>query len=339
MDASIDTVAWAIQNPALKLETRPARLIREMLVYGLVSSSPGYRFHGRGGSSEGNENKGRWYPKVQAKVGAQASLAVLSPVFQDWSQDEVVWADFYDDWSIAPDINVWHRFLASRTYSRIARGKVASVIVTCNTPYMAAKLGLGAESVVPNGVDLSFAHLQAGGDDRRRLIILGHLFKGRTDLELLRAALVDWPFEDIVIGAPGTDGSVLGIIEEALSQGRPVRSFAWLSPEELASMSGPRTVGLVPHVVTDYTLSQDLMKVYQFLALGIKVVCPRLLWPSAIDDSLGFLYGIGSDPGAIDDWNGAVPISAAERVEFAVSHSWQARARRIAQLIGQGSYA
>ncbi|MBM9913267.1 MULTISPECIES: hypothetical protein [Stenotrophomonas] len=336
MDARIESIAWAIQSPSRKVETRPARLVHELTLLDVVAKPAAHQFHGRGETSERNENRGRWHPVPRA--GAK-NVAVLSPVFQGWSREDVVWADFYDDWSIAPDINLWHRLLATMTYSRIRQGGARGVVVTCNTPYMAAKLGLGPESVVANGVDCTIAHLPSGGDDRRRLIVLGHLFKGRTDIELLRSALLEWPFDDIVIGAPGTDPAVLGILDASISANRPVRTFAWLSSEELAMMTGVRTVGLVPHVVTDYTLSQDLMKVYQLLALGIKVICPRLLWPNGIDDSMAFLHGIGSDPGAVDDWNNAMSISPARRLDFVASHSWKSRASKIAQLITQGAYA
>lgn len=336
MDANIDSIAWAIQSPCRKVETRPARLVHELSLLNVVARPVAHQFHGRGETSERNENRGRWYPKPRAGAG---NVAVLSPVFQGWSREDVVWADFYDDWSIAPDINLWHRLLASMTYSRIRKGGARGLTVTCNTPYMAARLGLGPESIVPNGVDCNLARLPAGGDDRRRLIVLGHLFKGRTDLELLRSALLEWPFDDIVIGAPGTDPAILGILEASISANRPVRTFGWLSSEELATMTGARTVGLVPHVVTDYTLSQDLMKVYQLLSLGIKVVCPRLLWPNGIDDSMAFLHGIGSDTGAIGDWNNAMSISTGWRLDFVDKNSWKSRASRVAQLIAQGSYA
>jgi len=108
----------------------------------------------------------------------------------------------------------------------------------------------------------------------------------------------------------------------------------WLDDRALAEHVGARTVALVPNRVRDYTLSQDLMKVYQLLSLGVRVMCPRLLWPDSVDREFGLLldHGIRLDD-VLADWIEDSPPSQDWRSAFAASHSWANRARSIYSLI------
>jgi len=327
----IANVAWALQPGAKKRETRPAKLIDGLMQLAVVEKSPRYFFHGKSSSSERNTNSGRWFPTVPRE--ATHAACVLSPVYQLAPGSAAVWMDFYDDWSIAPDINPWYRYLAGRTYRAVSGGAGSQALITCNSAYMAAKLGLPSKHVVPNGVDGHLASLPSRGDDRTRLIILGHLFAGRTDKALLREALMEWSFDEIVVGAPGNDRGVLSVLDEARASGRTLRVENWISHEELALIAGPRTVALIPHVTSDYTLSQDLMKVYQLIALGIKIICPRLLWPSKLSDEFAYLYGIGSDLQALGDWNDSFCISSEQRTAFVELNSWTNRAAALRKLL------
>lgn len=328
---SISNVAWALQPGGRKRETRPAKLIDGLIQLAVVDKSPRYFFHGKATSAERNRNSGRWFPKMPQE--ANHAACVLSPVYQLASGSAVVWMDFYDDWSIAPDINPWYRFLAGRTYRTVSGDVGSQALITCNSTYMAAKLGLSSKQVLPNGVDGHLASLPSRGDDRTRLVILGHLFAGRTDKTLLREALMEWNFDEIVVGAPGNDRGVLSVIEEARAAGRSLRVENWISHEELALIAGSRTAALIPHVTSDYTISQDLMKVYQFIALGIKVICPRLLWPSKLSDEFAYLYGIGSDRQALSDWNDSFCISSEQRTAFVELNSWTSRAAALRKLL------
>lgn len=329
----ISKVAWALP-PGRKHETRPAQLISNLIELGLVTDDVQYHFHGRTPAIDGWIPEGSFFPRVNGL--ANRELAVLSPIFVPRLQRaSILWADYYDDWSIAPDINPLHRLHAAISYSNVRHLSSGLGMVTCNTPYMAAKLGLEKERIVPNGVDPKLANIARTGDDAFRIIILGHLFKGRTDLKLLRQALLEWPADEIILGAPGQCAGVAKILRQAEADRRPIRIFDWLSPERLCQLVGRRTVALVPHIVSDYTLSQDMMKLYQFISMGMKVVCPRWLWPSHIDMKYAFLLDFGADTTQIREWAGSFTIADAERVGFAEENSWRARAREIGRLISE----
>ena len=165
-----------------------------------------------------------------------------------------------------------------------------------NTSYMANRL-LPLETVrVPNGVDPDLAEIEAQGSSARRLILLGDFFPGRTDFEAIRRFALRKEFEEVVIGAPGTSKKMAGLVRELTATcGSRLQVHPWIPPAELGRVVGDRTALLIRHVVSDYTLSQDLLKVYQGLALGARVICPRLLWPELVDASFGLLIDRGVD--------------------------------------------
>jgi len=93
---------------------------------------------------------------------------------------------------------------------------------------------------------------------------------------------------------------------------------------------GPNTVAVIPHKVCDYTLSQDLMKVYQFLAQGVPVIAPRALWPSGVSREYAHLLEVGVPLEQILDsaWRVDGP-STGWREMFVSHHSWQSRAKLV----------
>lgn len=320
------SVAWAVQ-PNSNGSTRPEQLMKALAIAG--DKSVEYYFHGRSASSGSWHNAGLLRPSVPKGVDASRH-AVLSPVFLD---RKAAWIDMYDDWSIAPDINILASRRARKTYSEIARGNyAASTVVTCNSEYLRRKLRLPFRNVIPNGVDGRLAQFARQGDDQRRLVILGHFFKGRTDFALVESVARQGRFDEIVIGGD-RHRTLAGAIDPA-GTGTRVTWHDWLDPRSLAGISGSMTVALVPHVVSDYTLSQDIMKAYQFLALGIPVICPRMLWPTSLPLDYAYLTEIGTDVRTtLSQWVGSVEISQDAREVHVAAHSWNSRAARIEGLI------
>lgn len=330
----ISQIAWAVP-PGGKTNTRPALLARELVKLGVVSEGYETVFHGRHASVPGHVNGGRWWPGGRLR-GDGSQRAVLSPVFFSLSSSESRWTDFYDDWSIAPDINRWHRTLSALSYRSLAAGR-RTTGVTCNSPYMAAKLGLPSSAVVPNGVDPRVASLETVNDPTRRLILLGHFFSGRTDFDVIDKVCSRNYFDEVVVGAPGTDPAMLAVLERLRRRlGPALHVYEWLSVDDLAALCGRQTAALVPHVVNDYTLSQDLMKVYTLSALGLKVICPRLLWPNALPKDFAYLldYGVKLED-TLSDWLDSQSPSREWRRMIGDQHSWKTRAHQIAELIGE----
>jgi hypothetical protein len=256
--------------------------------------------------------------------------AALSPLYLAGPLHSVRWVDVYDDWSLAPDINVLYRTISRLGYG-LMRHRRWNGLRTANTPYMAAKIG-GAH-VVPNGVEERWSLEDRGQDDTRTLLMLGHFFKGRTDMSLLAAALDSPVVDRVVVGGPGSDATVLGLLESRQERDpKRFRVVPWMTAQDIAEAAGPNTVALIPNVVDDYTMSQDLMKAYNFAALGLPIVCPASLLPSAIPRDLSVPLRPGdhldaSLESALQRKHG----SGSERSAFVHENSWMQRAQDIAR--------
>jgi hypothetical protein len=330
----IERVAWPVPAGRGRGYTRPEQLIGSLSEKGLLDQHCAYVAHGR--TKDGLAGVVDRFAPGRQLSGSLAATAVLSPVFVGPASADAAWIDLYDDWSIAPNINPYYRLLASRGYRalRATAGEVG--LITVNTSYMANRL-LPLETVrVPNGVDPDLAEIQPQGSSARRLILLGEFFSGRTDFETIRKFACRTEFEEVVIGAPGASKEMAAVIRELESaRGSRLQVHRWIPPAELGQIVGERTAVLVPHVVSDYTLSQDLLKVYQGLALGARVICPRLLWPESVDATFGLLIDRGIDLGLVlADWLDAGAPTRDWRRRFAEQHSWATRGETIAAALG-----
>lgn len=307
-----------------------------MTKLGLVGRNVKTFHHGRAPSGNKSDRLAL-FPSV-GKVDCRF-LGVLSPVVQQIDpSDKFVWIDYYDDWSLAPDINPVNRALAARSYRKLRDSSELrrNCLVTVNSNYMALKLGLPFDRVVHNGVDPSLGSVDCSGDDSRRLVILGKLFSGRTDPRLLISVASSKSFDEVVLGGVGSCKSNEPIVKELRRRlGSKLIVEDWLGVSELAAIAGCRTVALIPHKVCDYTVSQDLMKVYLMLSLGVRVICPLQLWPTGISREFGFLVGPGGDYSITgEDWLESSAPSAEWRRDFCANNSWHARASQIETLIG-----
>jgi hypothetical protein len=325
----IERVAWPVPPGRGRGYTRPEQLVGSLQRRGLIDPDPVYLAHGR--TKAGLVGLVDRFTPASQVGGSLAATAVLSPVFVGRADLGAAWIDLYDDWVIAPNINPYYRLLAARGY-RCLRATKEAGLITVNTSYMANRL-LPLETVrVPNGVDPDLAEIEPQGSAARRLILLGDFFPGRTDFEAIRRFVLRKEFEEVVIGAPGTSKTMTGLVRELTATcGSKLQVHAWIPPTELGRIVGDRTAVLVPHVVSDYTLSQDLLKVYQGLAFGARVICPRLLWPESVDASFGLLVDRGVDLDLVlADWLDSGAPTPEWRRRFAEQHSWTARAETIA---------
>lgn len=256
---------------------------------------------------------------------------MLSPVFQLGNlHGPPAWRDYYDDWSLAPDINAVHRAYSSHSY-RGAR-KSSSGLITVNSAYMAGKLRLSERSIIPNGVDKALGEHPSTGDSARRLILLGHFFAGRTDLKLLREVVDAGEFDEVVIGGLRESNPLYEEFLSCVAKCPEKKIVSHLCLDELPSIIGERTVALIPNAVSDYTVSQDPMKLYIFLALGLNVIVPLQLVPHSIPIENIYLVGPGSGlGGGLKDWiDRAERTDLIQRKKFAAENSWQTRAEAIA---------
>jgi hypothetical protein len=256
---------------------------------------------------------------------SDAGVLALTPVLRALPQS-LRWLDLYDDWSLAPEMNVGVQLLAAAAYRA---AKTTTALVTVNSRYMHYKIGPHAH-FVPNGAQASLSKVERGGDDRPTLIVMGGLRRGRTDFALIRALCSLPSVERVLIGGPGT--SELARRLQAVRRG--VEAHTHLDWVDLAKTAGPRAVGLVSSAVSDYTLSQDPLKAYDFLALGMPVVCPRLLWPESLPRSMAMLVDHNTNLSSLmnEAFRRTSLGDPVFRERLATEHSWQVRAEKLVEL-------
>ena len=332
VEISLWGVLWAVQPGGSG--TRPSQMMEAIERRIVLSPRITHFYHGRTRPRPGWVPVGMIAPGARIKALSADTAVCFSPVFTPRLLRECRWVDFYDDWSLAPDINPLYRRYAERAYDYAEELQAQGVLVTCNSEYMARRLRLPLTGVVPNGVDRGLSALGTDGDDRRRLIVQGHFFRGRTDFDLLRSIAASGVFEEVVICAPGDSRPMRATLAD-IARSAELTVIPWLSDADLAQLVGPRTVALIPHVVSDYTLSQDLMKAYKYLALGMRVICPRLLWPTTLTDAHAYLIDFGAhDPAILLDWvNMTSNPSKDDRRALTTYHSWESRADAVLRML------
>lgn len=306
-------------------DSRPAALIRELVNIGALPIGD-------------VEHVGRVRRGLGAVLDAVELLrrmdgppsVVLSPLAFRREARSGLWFDAYDDWSLAPEMGRGVKLLSRIGYSSL-RSVADDALVTVNSEFMADKLASVAPILVPNGVDPALADWRLPSHDvTRRVLLLGHFFRGRTDWTLFENILSSRVAEEVIV--VGTGAAVRERVARASTSGATVKL---LPPTPLSGLSqwlGRCTVLAIPHCVSDYTMSQDLMKAYQAVALGIPFVVPNALWPASIPRELGLVFEIGT---SVDDvlasaftWE---RLDLRGRRAFCQDNSWRRRAELVAE--------
>ncbi|MET8272473.1 hypothetical protein [Streptomyces sp. NPDC005096] len=162
---------------------------------------------------------------------------------------------------------------------------------------------------------------------------MGNFFPGRTDHELLTQLALSPAAEEVVIF--GCSEEVSTRLQPLIS-GRQVRLLGKRPLAEIARIVGSKTVLAVPHVVSDYTVSQDLMKAYQGAALGMRVLLPYELFPAGLgpDQALALGPGVKVDD-VLDGAFARGGLNPAEVDAFMANNSWERRAQQVRELLDE----
>ncbi len=242
--------------------------------------------------------------------------------------------DAYDAWDRSPLYSgSEHRVTAIRAgYAAAAR---FADLITANTPTMSDRMSaLGARNVrlLPNG-----AHVD-GERERERtaadITYLGNI-QPRIRVDLLRAAADVARERHSKLILAGTMQVAPRGWDDLLRH--PAVDFT--GPSYGAgrdSLLRSTAVGLVPHVVDDYTVSQDAMKVWDYLSYGIAVVGTAV-------PPLSSIPGLGTIANSPAEFGRAVaaaidadsPESSATRRHLAEANSWDARAWSFLDLLAE----
>jgi glycosyltransferase involved in cell wall biosynthesis len=193
------------------------------------------------------------------------------------------------------------------------------------------RLGARAVEVLPNGaptVDSSLAPAAGAAD----IVYVGNI-QPRLRVDLLLAAA------DAAAEA-GVRVRIIGAIQalpldwERLLRHRAVRYEGPQYGPGLLEVARRARIGIIPHVVDEYTTTQDAMKAWDYLAWGLQIVStsvpPVSHLPSigiVADDPNAFGAAVASALGS-----GAATTFERQR-ELARENSWALRAVRLRSLI------
>jgi glycosyltransferase involved in cell wall biosynthesis len=241
--------------------------------------------------------------------------------------------DAYDAWDLSPLFSGRPRII-----DEIRRGYVAAAahadLVIANSPTMAErmkKLGAARVVIIPNGAPEPRPLAVPFGN----VLYVGNI-QSRLRMDLMHAAAR-------VAESMGRSFRIVGSLQEEpegwsrLMRLPSVSYGGALYGDSLDREFAAASVGVVPHVVDDYTASQDAMKTWQYLAAGLSVVTTSV--PPAA--SVPKLVSIADDPttfgAAITDALSNFTLALRrDRSEAMRDHTWRQRAlsfRRLVDLV------
>lgn len=267
---------------------------------------------------------GRSEGEVVAWVADPKSVAavIAGPGDAKWR----VVVDAYDAWDRSPLVRGTRRLRAVSDGYRAAAG--GADIVFANTIEMQNRLtALGARDVrlLPNACPPVDRGTAAGAPRPGGLVYVGRIHE-RFDARLTRAVATALPETTFVIAGPverEPDGW------SALAACPNVRLPGRVEPGAARELIRGAAALVIPHLVDDYTRSQDAMKAWDAIASGTPVISTRIPpaagWPSGLaevcPDTESF---VAAARRAVD---GQLEAGRDRRLAFAADNQWSARAR------------
>ena len=241
--------------------------------------------------------------------------------------------DAYDAWDLSPLYRASPRRVREIQAGYAIAARHADLVVA-NTPAMAERfrrLGARAIELLPNGapaVDPSLTPARPPAD----VVYVGNV-QPRLRVDLMLAAAD-------AAAAAGVHMRIVGAIQvlppewERLLRHSAVRYEGARYESEMRGIVRQAAVGIIPHVVDEYTLAQDAMKTWDYLAWGLAIVSTSV--PPA--SHLPFLGIVADDPpafraGVAEALRGLTPTAFEWQRELAVENSWARRAASLRALI------
>jgi glycosyltransferase involved in cell wall biosynthesis len=235
-------------------------------------------------------------------------------------------ADLYDAWDLSPIVRgAARRRAVSRGYAAAAAN---ADLVFANTDVMARRIrALGAQGHVEVLPNASPAPQLMDGDRRRYLAYVGRIHE-RFDAALVGALARELPGVLIHIAGP-VDREPPGW-QQLLSLPN-VRALGPVDPSGARLILGHATAAIVPHVVDDYTRSQDAMKAWDAISVGTPVLSTRIPPADGWPDWLALVAdGPAEFISKAKHLLEGEPLSSRQRrVEYAAANGWDARARTV----------
>jgi glycosyltransferase involved in cell wall biosynthesis len=227
-----------------------------------------------------------------------------------------------DDYSSAPGVNASH--------IRELEVEATALVDICVAVTESSLADLPGSSyrrlLLRNGVDLSIFNTDSQREDpiagvaHPRLLLIG-TFDSWLDLELLRNLMLERPDWSLVLaGEKKTDLDALTALPN-------VHFLGQMQLDRLPALISSCDVGLVPFRIEPFVVKGSPGKIYQYLAMGIPVVCTPFVDPSIFGDQITVAPG---EPvvfaKTIEDLlrSDSAELRAA-RTAFAAGQSWATR--------------
>lgn len=228
----------------------------------------------------------------------------------------------YDNLEHTPWANKWGKIYEEKYLKQVAKVVVSSEGLREKFVNQHPKV-----SCVKNGVNLShFSQLSLQKNKSKKLGYLG-AFDDRIDLRLLEKTATSFP-EHLI--------EILGPVKRDLPTGFP-SNVVFLGPKQqdsLAEIVKNWDVALIPFVKNEFTKMIYPLKINEYLAVGVPVVC------TSFGDLSDFkeIIRVGQDHEAFVEgvrkeikYNNR--LKASKRKDFASRNSWEARATEFLQAL------
>jgi glycosyltransferase involved in cell wall biosynthesis len=233
--------------------------------------------------------------------------------------------DAYDAWDLSPLVRGQRRQRAvSDGYSAAAAG---ADLVFANTTAMRDRLAdLGARDarLLPNACPPLDPRPRTADHRPAGLVYVGRIHE-RFDAELAGAVATALPATILTIAGP-VEREPAGW--SALASRSNVRLPGRIESGAAREMIGAAAALIVPHVVDDYTRSQDAMKAWDAIASGTAVIStpipPADGWPAELAEVCPTTDAFVAAAGRAVD--GKLEAGRADRLAFATANQWSARA-------------
>ena len=241
-----------------------------------------------------------------------------------------------DDHTAAPNIagKKWAHAHILRVEGRMI-GRADLTVYS--SPHLAAKHDAERSAVVPLGVEAGHFGREpktdpheALGIGRPRIGFLG-LVTPREDWEMVRAAAAKTPDWHWIVVGP----------QQGVEPRGP-DNLHWIGAVDYADVPDwTRTwdAGMVPLTMSDFNLQAWPLKFYEYLASGLPVASAPIPAALAIGEEAPGLIAVAGDASAdafIDAARSAIaapPSARQEALRVAAAHTWDARARRILEML------
>lgn len=245
--------------------------------------------------------------------------------------------DAYDDWAISPLFESKKRHLKyiNKGYKR-ARENADLIFV--NTTYMQQKYFNSNKNVylLPNSSSLNIHNIgkkSKSFGDKKTIGYVGHIHN-RIDLEILEKLLIEFPdYNVIFLGENHLNSEEFNRYINKYSNLRLLGSVEY---NELVDFIYAFDVAIVPHLVNSYTLSQDSMKIYDFLSCGKAIVTTSIPPSNILPKEEDFIYIAYSSDEFIEKVKIAIKNNneylKRMRMDYMLNNTWESRTSYICKI-------